>query len=183
MQREHQKWTRVWIWGDGRSVHPRKAPWLHIPSEGPAVTRGFTHIHLMALWCLCFFSFHSRNRSLHQFSSVLRDSGAGVMGCLHLSVAQPNSSGSSAGVLTVLELLDVSLQKGSPKEFSDILSFCKWRLLALMFVCMRGWLLAVVKSEQKQQMCKTRKPQLLKCRRLGCFSEVHGKIGRLFLCC
>lgn len=74
---------------------------------------------LRALGCLCFSISRSRNGSLHGFSSVFRDSGAGVIDCLDWA----NFSSGSAVVQTVLELLDVVLQKGSPKQFSEILWF------------------------------------------------------------
>lgn len=134
---------------------------------------------LRALGCLCFSISLSRNGSLHGFSSVFRDSGAGVTDCLEWA----NFSSSSAVVQTVLELLDVVLQKGSPKQFSGILWFFKWGLLALMFVYTWRWILAVVKSEQKQQMQGTSKTRLLNCLHLGCVSMIHGKIGGLFVYC
>lgn len=111
------------------------------------------------LGCLCFSISPSRNGSLHEFSSVFRDSGA----CFHWA----NFSASSAVPQTVLELLDVVLQKGSPEQFSGILWFFKWGLLALVFVYTWWWLLAVVKSQQKQQMLRTSKTWLLNCLHLG----------------
>lgn len=118
------------------------------------------------LGCLCFSISPSRNGSLHEFSSVFRDSGA----CFHWA----NFSASSAVPQTVVELLDVVLQKGSPEQFSGILWFFKWGLLALVFVYTRWWLLAVVKSQQKQQMPRTSKTWLLNCLHLG---------WSIFVCC
>lgn len=111
------------------------------------------------LGCLCFSISPSRNGSLHEFSSVFRDSGA----CFHWA----NFSASSAVPQTVLELLNVVLQKGSPEHFSGILWFFKWGLLALVFVYTWWWLLAVVKSKKKQQMLRTSKTWLLNCLHLG----------------
>lgn len=95
---------------------------------------------------------------------------------LYLSTVQPNSSGSSAAVQTVLELLAVLLWKSSPKCFSNSLAFQVGT--ASTCVCTWGWILADVKTEQKQQIHKPRKIGLLNCLPWERFSVIYGKNQR-----